>query len=158
MRQVVVDAGPIIHLAQADVLNLLALAGELLVPDAVLEEVDRGSVDLTGLTFTREPVEYERESTYPHLDDGETAALVLCKRRDALLLTDDLEARNAAEDEGFEVHGSIGVVLFAYSRDELSEATAKRTLRDLETETNLYLSAPLIEHAFKRVESDEAGW
>ena len=156
-RLVVTDTGPLIHPAQADVLHLLELIGEIWIPETVLEELERGSTDISALAFTAEQIEYD-DSAYPHLDPGETAAIVLCSDQDAVLLTDDLDARNTAQDEGIEVHGSVGVILYAYSHDELSEEEAKRVLRALKQETNLYLSGPLVEHAIGVVESDEAGW
>jgi predicted nucleic acid-binding protein len=73
-------------------------------------------------------------------------------------LTDDLDARNTAKEEGIEVHGSVGAVLYGYSQRALSEAATKRVLRELEQETNLYLSTPLIEHAIELVEANDAGW
>jgi predicted nucleic acid-binding protein len=69
-------------------------------------------------------------SRHPHLDPGETAALVLWTERDAVLLTDDLDARNTAKEEEIKVHGSVGVVLYGYSQGALSEAAAKRVLRE----------------------------
>lgn len=157
-RLVVADTGPLIHLAQASVLSLLELTGEVLVPETVLDELERGPTDISGLDFSVEPVDVDVESVYPHLDSGETAALVVCTERDAVLLTDDLDARNTAGEEGIEVHGSVGVVLYGYSQGALSADAAKRTLRELKRDTNLYLSIPLIEHAIESVESDEAGW
>ncbi len=155
---VVVDTGPLIHLAQANAVSLLELTGKLLVPETVFDEFERGRTDLGSLRYELEPVDVADESTYPRLDAGETAALVRSQRHDAMLLSDDLDARKTAEHEGIEVHGSIGVVLYAYSRGEFTDVAAKRLLRRLERDTNLYLSTPLIEYAIERVESDDAGW
>lgn len=157
-RPVVVDAGPCIHLDQADALSLLELTGEILVPRTVLDELERGPVDVSGLEFDVATTESGVESRYASLDPGETAALLLCVERDAVLLTDDLDARNAAKEAGIEVHGSVGIVLYGYGRGELSEEGAKRLLRNLKADTNLYLSEPLVDHAIELVESDEAGW
>lgn len=157
-RLVVADTGPLLHLAQANVLGLLELTGEILVPQTVLDELDRGSTDISGLEYTVVPIDFDTETVYSHLDPGETAALVLCTERDSMLLTDDLDARRTANEEGIEVHGSVGVVLYGYSQGELSKETAKRVLRDLKQDTNLYLSTPLLEHAIELVESDDAGW
>lgn len=157
-RLVVADTGPSIHLAQADVLALLELTGEILVPGTVLDELERGQTDISEVEFAGERVKVSTESTHPRLDPGETAALVLCTERDAVLLTDNLDARNTAKEERIEVHGSVGVVLYVYSQRALSEAATKRVLRELEQETNLYLSTPLIEHAIELVEADDAGW
>lgn len=156
-RLVVTDTGPLIHLAQADSLELLEVVGEVYLPETVLTELERGSTDISELDATSEQVAYD-DSAYPHLDAGETAALVLCSARDAVLLTDDLDARNTAKREGIEVHGSVGVVLYAYSHGDLTDEEAKRVLRALKQDTNLYLSSPLMEHAIGLVESDDAGW
>ena len=115
-RLVVADTGPLIHLAQADVLSFLELTGEVLVPRTVLDELERGPTDISELDFAVEGADIDVESVYPHLDSGETVALVVCTERDAILLTDDLDARNTATDEGIEVHGSVGVVLYGYSQ------------------------------------------
>lgn len=155
-KLVVADAGPLIHLEQADALSLLELIGELLVPKTVLDELEGGPTDVSELQFTTEQVDID--SVYPQLDPGETAALVVCTEHDALLLTDDMDARNTAKEEGIEVHGSVGVVLYGYSQGALTEEAAKRTLRELKQDTSLYLSTPLIEHAIALVESDDAGW
>lgn len=155
---VVTDTGPLIHLSQVDALPLLELAGEILVPRAVLDELERGSTDVSELAFTIVQSGVDTESAHPRLDPGETAALALCAERDGVLLTDDLDARTVANEAGIEVHGSVGVVLLGYSRGELSEQSAKGMLRDLKQDATLYLSTPLVEHAIERVESDEAGW
>ncbi len=157
-RLVVADAGPLIHLEQADVLSLLELTGEVLVPETVLDELEDGPTDVSELQFSVEQIDIDIDSVYPHLDPGEAAALVICIERDAVLLTDDMDARNTANEEGIEVHGSVGVVLYGYSQGALTEDTAKRTLRELKQDTSLYLSTPLIEHAIELVEFDNAGW
>jgi predicted nucleic acid-binding protein len=157
-RLVVADAGPLIHLEQADALSLLELTGEILVPKTVLDELEDGPTDVSELEFSVEQVTADTDSVYPHLDPGETAALVVCTDRDAILLTDDMDARNTANEEGVEVHGSVGVVLYGFSRGALAKETTKCTLRELKQDTSLYLSTPLIEHAIELVESDSAGW
>lgn len=95
---------------------------------------------------------------YPHHDQEETAALVVCAERNGIFLTDNMDARNTANDEGIEVNGSVGVVLYSYSEGALTAGTAKRTLRELKQDTSLYLSTPLIEHAIELIEPDDAGW
>lgn len=114
-RPVVTDTGPLLHLSQADLLELLELTGEILVPRAVIDELEPGSIDVSELGLAVGGVEFDTDSVYPHLDTGETAALLVCSGRDAVLLTDDLDARNTAKEEGIEVHGSVGVVLYGHS-------------------------------------------
>ena len=157
-RLVVADAGPLIHLEQADALSLLELTGEVLVPKTVLDELQDGPTNVSKLDFSVEQTEIDFDAVYPHLDPGETAALVISAEHNGIFLTDDMDARNTANEEGIEVHGSVGVVLYGYSEGALTAETAKQTLRELEQDTSLYLSTPLIKHAIELVESDDAGW
>jgi len=157
-RSLVADAGPVIHLTQADAISLLERIGSLTIPEAVLDELARGSVDLSAIDYSAVAVAVDLDTAYPHLDPGETAALAYCVERGGILMTDDLDAREAANTEGVESHGSIGVILYGYSDGELSATEAKRLLRTLQQDTNLYLSTPLVEHAIKLVASDDAGW
>jgi predicted nucleic acid-binding protein len=113
-RLVVADTGPLIHLEQADALSLLELTGEILVPKTVLDELAAGPTNVSKLDFSVEQVDID--SAYPNLDPGETAALLVCTDRDAILLTDDMDARSTANEEGIEVHGSVGVVLYGFIR------------------------------------------
>jgi predicted nucleic acid-binding protein len=155
---VVTDTGPLIHLSQADVLSWLEFVGDVQIPETVLAELEQGSTDISTVDFTAVAVDYDEEAAYPHLDPGETAALTLCSDIDATLLTDDLDARDTANEEDIEVHGSVGVVLSVYSMGKISEAEAKRVLRALKQDTNLYLAKPLLEHAIELVEADDTGW
>ena len=66
-RLVVADTGPLIHLSQADVLPLLELTGEILVPETVLDELERGPTDISELDFSVDQVDGNLESVYPHL-------------------------------------------------------------------------------------------
>lgn len=112
---VVVDAGPLIHLTQADALHLLHEFQIVTIPQTVLQEVDQGGVldGLSELDYEAEEATHSDED-FPALDPGETAAITLARKHGAILLTDDLSARETAADLGIDVHGSIGVVLFGY--------------------------------------------
>lgn len=149
---VVVDAGPLIHLTQAGSLSLLDEFEALTVPQTVLDEVEDGGV-LDALSS----VDHAGEE-FPSLDPGETAAIVRARDDDAVLLTDDLAARETAADIGIEAHGSIGVVLYGYSRGRLSAGEAEAIVRALRHDTTLYLAAPLVEYALHRLESDQPDW
>ena len=61
-RLVVADTGPLIHLAQADVLALLELTGEILVPGTVLNELERGQTDVSEVEFAGERVKVRLET------------------------------------------------------------------------------------------------
>lgn len=150
---VVTDTGPLTHLGQANALDLLDQFGPLLVPEAVFAELQVG-----GLPAGIDTVDRERRSVeipddrWQSLDPGERAALVLCRRVDGTLLTDDLDARKKADELGIEVHGSIGVVLAAYANGLIDDERARATIRALESDSTLYLSPPLVERAIDRID------
>ncbi|OVE83894.1 hypothetical protein [Natronolimnobius baerhuensis] len=159
MQPVVADTGPIIHLDEADALWLLSIFDTVHVPHTVLEELERGSTPdaLSECTVETHVVDGD-ETAYPNLDPGETAAMLLADQLETVVLTDDLAARETATEQEIEVHGSIGVVLAAYSQDELTSNEAKSLLRKLHQDTTLYLAKPLLEHAIRAVTENDNVW
>lgn len=156
---VISDTGPIIHLDEADALSLLSVFESIHVPRTVLRELEVGTVPTTLHDLETEVHEIEvSEDRYPSLDPGETAAIRLANRTELILLTDDLDAREVATERGIEVHGSIGVVLFAHSRGRLEATEAKALLRELKRDTTLYLSPALVEHAVRTIDADDSAW
>jgi len=141
----VADAGPLIHLDEIDALHLLAVADELLIPQTVYEELEAGTVPSAFDYIEYELVEAEETELTVDLDPGEIAALAVATERSAVLLTDDLAARDAAEDITVEVHGSIGVIVLAYTRGELTKSNAAELMRALQTETSLFVTDAVVE-------------
>jgi predicted nucleic acid-binding protein len=120
----VADAGPLIHLTAIDELSLLSAVDRLYVPEIVRAEVEVG-----GLPDGFSELEYDLvtgnvDPAGGELDPGETAALAVAEERDAVLLTDDLAARETATDAGIEVHGSIGVIALTHARGLLDRDEA----------------------------------
>lgn len=155
----VADAGPVIHLGEIDAIDLLGAVDELLVPETVRDELEAGGVPrgFTNLGFETVMAEAGEQWSDTGLDEGEAAALAVATDRDAVLLTDDLAAREAAKDAGIDVHGSIGVITLAYSRGELTEEQAVKSMRSLQTETSLFVTDAVVEHGIEilRGELDE---
>jgi predicted nucleic acid-binding protein len=119
MTDAVLDAGPLIHLAELDALDVLR-DFTLYVPDAVWEEVDRHQPNLlstAGFKITRvitpEPsAELQTIAQALALDRGELEALALLETMPhAMFLTDDAAARLAAEEHSYHVHGTLGLLI-----------------------------------------------
>jgi len=144
----VADAGPIIHLAEIDAIELLETVDELFVPETVRDELEAGGVPrgFTNLEFEAVAVEAGERRFDAGLDEGEAAALAVTTDRDAVFLTDDMAARETAKEAGVDVHGSIGVITLAFSRDELDEDQAIELMRSLQTETSLFITDAVVEH------------
>jgi len=123
---VISNSSPLQYLYQADVLDLLlALFGEVCVPEAVVEELEEGrrrSVPLPTLAdLSWLQVRTVRNRTLlplvTHLGDGEKEVLALGRElSDALLLLDDRDARRHAHALELEISGTLGVLLLAKER------------------------------------------
>jgi uncharacterized protein len=123
---IIADAGPIIAFARIGRLALLQqVIGEFVVPDAVYEEwVVRGG-DRPGAAEVQRS-EGMRKQTLRHrqaltqlprsLAQGEREALLLAEEKGAPLLVDERKAREAAEQRGVEVVGSLWVLKEAKQR------------------------------------------
>lgn len=151
----VADAGPLIHLAEIDSLELLDAFDTLLVPEAVHGEVEAGGVPDGLVDRSIELVAAETlDGTPSELDAGEGAALSVADDHDAILLTDDLAARDAAADAGVEAHGSIGVVALGCSRGLLTESEAEARMRALQRETSLFVTEAVVERGIEMLYED----
>jgi len=123
MKLIVSDTGPILHLAEAKLLELLQNTGEVHIPqmvDAEMKELHPPWINHKPAWIvinTLSPDELKgAESLYlaGFMDLGEAEAIMLTKRlKPDWFLTDDVEARIFANSLGIEVHGSLGVVLWS---------------------------------------------
>jgi predicted nucleic acid-binding protein len=147
------DAGPLIHLAEIDSLELLATFDTLLVPETVHDEVEAGGVpgELADLSY--ELVESdESQVSGEKLDAGERAAIAVAEEQGVALLTDDFAAREAASDAGVEVHGSIGVIALGYGRGLLDRDEAASLMRALQRETSLFVTGAVVERGIRMLD------
>ena len=147
------DAGPLIHLAEIDSLELLATFDTLLVPEAVYEEVDAGGVPdgLADLSYELVEADETRVGTQK-LDAGERAAIAVAEARGVVLIADDLAAREAASDAGIEVHGSIGVIALGHARGLIDRSEAASLMRALQRETSLFVTEAVVEHGIQMLD------
>lgn len=124
-EKVVSDSSPLIWFAKAGKLDLLRkLYGEVLVPEAVREEVLRGDsadVVLIGEAFRGGWLRLESSEGrlelggVSGLHSGEADAILLARRFGALFLVDDREASAVAQVLGVQCIGTVGVLLLGLS-------------------------------------------
>lgn len=147
----VADAGPLIHLGEIDSLELLEVIDELVVPETVRRELEAGGAPegFNDLSVEVATAGGDESWVEAGLDAGEAAALAVAADRDAILLTDDLAARDTAKEAGVEVHGSIGTIVLASGRGELTESEAAQLMRSLQTETSLFITDAVVEHGIE---------
>jgi len=143
------DTGPLIHLAEIDSLELLSVFDTLYVPQTVREELHQGGIPDGLATLSFELAEADPAQSTSELDAGERAAIALAKQHDAVLLTDDLAARESASASGINVHGSIGVISLAYARNHIDKSEAASLMRALQNETSLFVTDAVIERGIR---------
>lgn len=122
-RKIVSDAGPILHLWEIGLLEILSETGEVFIPQAVSVEL----IEINSSWSKNIPpwVRIEQLSTQEVsqagilcraglLDLGEAEAIILAKYLKAnWFLTDDLTARVFANSIGLECHCSLGIILWS---------------------------------------------
>lgn len=155
MRVVVCDAGPIIHLYEAQCLPLLMHTGNLFLPNRVYYEV-QASIQISEkwpkwleiIKLDRNEVnEAKRWQSAGGLHDGESEAIVLARKQKAnWFLTDDSATRLFVSLLGFEVHGSLGVILWNAAHRNIKMQEAEEALSRLE-KSSLWLSAKIYQEA-----------
>ena len=138
VRRVVCDTGPLLHLGEAQALELLARAGEVSMPLAVDLEMLVHQQDWQNQRpawIVVQPLElpyHTAAAQWQHaglLHSGEASAVALVRQLHAdWFLTDDTAARVFAQSLGLEVHGSLGTILWAAAMGHLQRAEAERAL------------------------------
>lgn len=153
VRLIVSDTGPLLHLWEANALELLHLSGDIYVPQRV-------RVEIASYPAWRDPVWLQVGNLVePHtteakawqqagfLDPGEAEAIALAQQLQATwLLTDDAAAKLLAQRLGLEVHGSLGIVIWAATSGYLNRAEAESLLHRLE-QSSLWVSAKVFTEA-----------
>lgn len=153
MRLIVCDTGPILHLEEAKLLELLQKSGKVYIPKMVDIEMNELSPAwkehkpkwiLIESLLSGEMSEAESLFRAGLLGLGEAEAIILARRlKPQWFLTDDIEARIFASSLGLEVHGSLGLVLWSVAVGHLNYIQSKRALERL-TKTSLWISKDII--------------
>ncbi len=161
---VVCDAGPIIHLDELECLYLMEDFEKVFVPTVVQKEVltHRGVVFEDANVRWEEipdqsPVEEPFRTVYRvfSLDAGEVAALSYMSKKPGLMfLTDDAAARLVTTKLGYNVHGTIGVLIRAIRRDLMKPEEVIVTLKRIALQSTLHIKASLLTEVISRVEQE----
>jgi len=161
---VVCDAGPAIHLDELDCIDLLKDFQEVLLPNTVWEEINRyrpSALKQADLPFVQRPG--KTPSSEPlltlckifSLDAGEIEALALMEQRpQAMFLTDDAAARLVAIQMGFNVHGTIGILVRSIRRGYKSPEEVLDILRNIPDKTTLYIRHSLLQEIQLKIKNE----
>jgi len=161
MTEAILDAGPLIHLAELDALDVLSDLEILRIPAAVWEEVANHqpkALKFPGLPLQRvvAPVPSAALQTLAQalaLDRGEVEALSLLEIYPrAWFLTDDAAARLVAEQRGCEAHGTIGLLIRSVRRGQRPAHEVLDLLRSLPQKSTLHVRPALLDAIIQQLE------
>jgi predicted nucleic acid-binding protein len=124
LPEVVSNTSPLQYLHQLGLLDLLPrLVGRIIVPEAVVEELEAGRAlghdlpEVASLDWVNARTPAPSQQAFsPDLGRGETDVLRLALESPAgevTVLLDDMRAREAAERHGLKFTGTLGVLLEA---------------------------------------------
>ena len=150
----VVNASPLIYLSRAGLLDILQIISpEIVVPQTVAMEIlRRGAADITAQAIRQNTwlkvsstLAVPPEITAWSLGAGESAVLswaLANKNTEAII--DDLAARRCAAALQIPVRGTLGIILTAKRRGEISAA---RPLLEKLRQNGMYLSDKVLNKA-----------
>jgi len=130
--------------------------GRMLVSDFVTTELSRsdiqpGSARVVTLSTDEEWAFFnDLRMRKRALGSGELGAISVAHFRNAILLTNDRQARSAAEQDGISVSGAIGVLECAIEIESLLPNEAVRILEDMIRE-GAWISGELVELFRQRI-------
>lgn len=161
---VVCDAGPIIHLDELACLYLMEDFEKAFVPSVVKKEVLTHrtiAFDDSNVRWEEIPNKSPGEEHFQtmcrvfSLDAGEKAALsYMSKKSNLMFLTDDAAARLVAANLGYNVHGTIGILIRAIRRGFMEMEEVIGMLQRIPLETTLHIKPSLLKEVISRVEQE----
>ncbi len=163
MSKAVLDAGPLIHLSELGALDVLGDFEVLYIPPVVWEEVIHHQPDAAihadlSLERVEAPIVDSKLATFAKmfsLDPGELQSLaVMADYPDALFLTDDSAARLVAEEFGYKVHGTLGLLVRAVRKGHRSPKEILAVLRDLQKKSSLHIRSSLLSDVIRKLEEE----
>ncbi|HLC93376.1 MAG TPA: nucleic acid-binding protein [archaeon] len=150
----VIDAGPLIHLAEIGALKALE-AFSLITPGGVVEEVRSfpGGIKVVDNYDKNLVSALQNEFS---LGLGESQCIALAKaEKIVIFLTDDLDARTTALSLGLEPHGTIGILLKAFKLGLLGKKDAIEFVKRLKSSSSLYITSELVGYILQKIETEK---
>lgn len=157
----VADTGPLLHLHQAGLLDLLKHESKIVTTPAVVREwrsKARSGV-LPEWIQEEQPEQRARDNALDWMrrglldaDEAEALAHALETGADGFF-ADDTAAREMASKEGLAVRGSLGVVLMAAARNYLTISQSREAWNRLATQSTLWISPALRRETTEALES-----
>lgn len=155
--EAVADAGPLIHLDEAAAAEALHVFRRVTIPTAVADEVRARPRGPGSRLLRQRHVHITRPSrdeqaaadSLParRLSGADRLVIAMAQSRDAPLLTDDLDLRDAARALQVTAVGSIGLVVRAVTTRIMGRAEGLAALDRLLVDSSMFITKGLIDRA-----------
>jgi len=76
------------------------------------------------------------------------------KNPEAMFFTDDASARLVAEQIGFKVHGTIGILVRSIRRGQMKPEQVLRVLTEIPLKSSLYIKSSLLEEVILKIKNE----
>ncbi len=163
MNRAVFDTGPLIHLWEIKACEALRLFKKVLISREVVAELRLISSEAQREIMRYKQLEHKSLADSSKdfmmllvkrgLDVGEASSIALARQENIrYLFTDDLNARTEAQHLGFEVHGTVGLLLRAFREKIFNKKVAVGKLQALHDSSTLFITKPLVEKAINEIE------
>lgn len=157
--EVLPDSSTIIALSKTRSLDLLKETfGKIIITKEVEREITSGDFPETGdirrgigKWIKVVDVRTKKYREFEGLGDGEKSILSYAKgKRDILIIIDEAEARGVAEEEGIPYTGTIGLIIFAQEKGNISRERAVEIIKKL-SRSDFRMTVELYDWALERL-------
>ena len=149
------DTSPILHLHELSNSDLLGIFNKVYISDIVKSELLGHKVN-PGRKIMIKNANKDQTALLSKkygLDLGEASILALCKALQvSIMLTDDLDAREAAKQLDIQPAGTVGIILRCYREKKINFNRAKKLLLELSSKSSLFITSGLIAYAINELE------
>jgi predicted nucleic acid-binding protein len=131
------------------IMNADAIEDELLSPAGLKDDLIRYGLEGVEMDIEEFELAEEFSSRYLKLSVYDITALAIAKRRNITLLTGDRALRKAAQAEGVEIIGTIGILDLLYEKKLIKSSEYKHCLKELQSYNGSKIRLPKEELALR---------
>ncbi len=150
------DTGPLIHLNEINSLSSLKIFQEVFVPPEVAKELQNMNrfpgIKQVQLKQNKSIDKIALIAEKFDISLAESQAIALAKELHIEnLLTDDLDARDAAKAVALTPVGTIGIIIASCKKKIISKTECVNRIRNLQTNSSLFVTSELIAYAIDKI-------
>lgn len=145
------DTGPVLHLHEIGELSQMLVFTIIFLTPPIEEELKKYLVEKLPKQFRIEPFNKDHAARLMErfgIQLGEASVISFCQSEGVrLVLTDDLDARDVAQQLGLRPVGTVGIIMRALREKIIDENKALETLKRIQFHSSLFITSKIINYA-----------